>query len=196
MGLEDIFAVLEEDSKKEREELIAKANKQAADIVKEAEEEAGKIVKVQIDKLSGSLKKEQTRIINEAKLANQREITTFKEGLIDKVFAEVKEKLNELRRKDVYQKIFQLLVKEALAGIKAKKIEVWVDKKDEDLAKKVLDGLNLNYKLNPDLDCLGGLKVSIDEGRMLVVNTFDSRLEKIKKFLQPQILDLLFPAKT
>lgn len=196
MGLEEIFSVLEEDSEKEREGVIAKAKAQAAQIIKEAEEEAAKIVEVEIDKLSGSLKKEQTRIINEAKLANQREINTFKEGLIDKVFAEVKEKLNELRRKEVYQKIFQLLLKEALVGIKAKKIEVWVDKKDEDLAKKVLDGLNLNYKLNSDLDCLGGLKVSIDEGRMLVVNTFDSRLEKIRKFLQPQLLELLFPEKT
>ena len=195
MGLKEIFAVLEEDSEKEREEVIAKAKAQAAQIIKEAEEEAAKIVEAEIDKLSGSLKKDQTRIINEAGLANQREIISFKESLIDRAFAKVKEKLAEHCKKDIYQKTFQLLVNETLGGTKGKKLEVWVDKKDENLAKKVLDGLNLNYKLHSDLDCLGGLKVSIDEGRMLVVNTFYSRLEKIRKFLQPQLLELLFPVK-
>ena len=196
MGLEEIFLVLEEDSEKERQELIVKAKAQAAKIIKEAEEEAAKIVEAEIDKLSGSLKKEQTRLINEARLANQREIISFKESLIERAFAEVKEKLAEHRKKDVYQKTFQLLVKETLGGTKGKKLEIWVDQKDENLAKKVLDGLNLNYRLCSDLDCLGGLKVSIDEGRMLVVNTFDSRLEKIRKFLQPELLELLFPVKT
>jgi len=93
MGLEEIFQTLEEEGQRERAEVINKAKEQEKRIIEEGEREAKKIKDEQIEKISSSLRREQTRILSEARLANQREIVRTKEEIISKVFTIVKEKI-------------------------------------------------------------------------------------------------------
>ncbi len=195
MGLEEIFQTLEEEGQKERVEVINRAKEQERRIIEEAEREAKKIKDEHIQKISNSLRREQTRILGEARLANQREIVRTKEEVISKVFTIVKEKASHFREEKNYPTVFESLYEETVRNLPLGKVKVdfFIDKRDAQLAQKILAKTKINYELFPDLPCAGGLKINVDGGRIAVVNTLDVRLEKAIQVLQTELLVLLFP---
>lgn len=200
MGLEEIFQTLEDEGQREREEVIKKAKEQERRIIEEAEREAKKIKDEQIEKISSFLRREQTRILGEARLANQREIVRAKEEIISKVFTIVKEKIAHFREEGNYPTVFESLFEEAVRNLPLGrvKIDLFVDKRDINLAQKILAKTkevitSIDYEIHPDLQCSGGLKIDVDGGKITIVNTLDLRLEKAIQVLQAELLTLLFP---
>ncbi|HCJ66389.1 MAG TPA: hypothetical protein DHV62_03455 [Elusimicrobia bacterium] len=195
MGLEEIFQTLEEEGQRERAEVINKAKEQEKRIIEEGEREAKKIKDEQIEKISSSLRREQTRILSEARLANQREIVRTKEEIISKVFTIVKEKTARFREERNYPTVFESLFEETVRNLPLErvKIDFFIDKRDTNLAQKILTKTKINYELYPDLQCAGGLKINVDGGKITIVNTLDLRLEKAIQVLQTELLTLLFP---
>jgi len=195
MGLDEIFQALEEESQRETEQIIERAKEQARGIIEEAEREVEKIKQEQIEKISISLRREQTRILGEARLANQKEIFKAKEEIISEVYAAVKEKISHLRDAPNYPTIFKALLEQAIGNLPLEqvKLDLYVDQKDVDLAKKILAKTKANLEVHPGFKCAGGVKVSVEGEKITIVNTIDLRLEKAIQNLQAELLNILFP---
>lgn len=190
MAVEDIFRALEAEGEKECQEVISRAKEQAKSIVDEAEEQARRIIQEKVDKVCASLAGEQAQILNSARLRQIKETTAKKEAYIRRAFDEARQHLN-LRDKPDYDKTFELLAKEAI-GLRPGKVRVYVDRRDASVAQAVLPRLCDDFELYTELECLGGLRVTTDDGRVTHLNTIDSRLEKARQALKSKVASILF----
>jgi V/A-type H+-transporting ATPase subunit E len=190
VAVEDIFRALEAEGEKESKEVLARAKEQAEKVVEEAEEESRRIAQDKIDKVCASLQGEQAQILNSARLKQIKETTSRKEALIRRAFDEAKAHLNVRDRAD-YPEIFEMLAKEAI-GLRPGKVRVYVDPRDAQVAQAVLPRVCDDFELYTELECLGGLRVTTEDGRVTHLNTVDSRLEKARSALKSKVASILF----
>lgn len=190
MAVADIFRALEAEGDKERQQILSRAKEQAQKVIDEAEEQAERIKIEKHDKICASLQGEQAQVLNSARLRQIKETTAKKEALIRRVFDEAKDHLN-LRGRPDYEKTFELLAREAV-GLRPGKVRISVDPRDAKVAQTVLPRLCDDFELYTELECLGGLKVATEDGRVTHLNTIDSRLEKARQALKSKVASLLF----
>lgn len=191
MALEDILKALEEESKTECVDIVARSKQSAKRIVAEAKEDAKRVKEDEIAKATSGLGGERAKVINAARLTVKKEVIRAKEEVIQEVFNEVESRLKKLRDSSDYPHIFESLAVETLEGIEGK-VKVEVDKKDIPLAKSILEKKGLDYSLDASPTFLAGIKITTDDGRITITNTFDSRLEKAHQFLKSEITNVLF----
>lgn len=191
MGLEQIIKILEEEAGKEQEEILSRAKERANKLLEQARAEAKQIEDREIERVTSALKGEQAKTINIAKLYVKKETVRTKEELIEKAFLQAAEQLKEFRKSKDYLLVFRKLLKEVVANTEGK-ILVSADKRDSKLAQETLEEMGVDYKLEPTLRSLGGAKVTTSDGRITLVNTLDSRLEKARQILKPEVTKTLF----
>lgn len=191
MALEDILKALDEEGKRECEEILERAKQNAKRILTEAKEEAQRIKQAEIAKVTAGLEGERSKVLNIARLAVKKEVIRAKEEVIQEVFSETENRLKRLGESSDYPRILESLILETLQDVEGK-IKVEVDKKDLSLAKSILDKKGIDYSLEADPSSRAGIQVTTEDGRITITNTFDSRLEKVRQFLKSEITTVLF----
>ncbi|MBI5207775.1 MAG: hypothetical protein HY934_08285 [Candidatus Firestonebacteria bacterium] len=195
MLLDKLFETLEEEASRQSSELVKKAEIEANKIVEEAEEESRKLVKTHIEKMDMTLRGARASLQIEAELDRKRKIIEAKELHTTHVFTELEKSLKIFRDKsEEYKKVFKNLLLESLNEVRGTKIAIVVDKKDENLTKNILAELKLNHEVKVGESTMGGLLLEVDNKRIMVYNTFETRLDKAKKVLKTQLTEVLFGA--
>jgi len=191
MALDDMLRVLEEEGKKQREEVLAQGEERAAKILEEARVEAERIKQEEMDKVAISLQGEKAKILNDARLYVKRRVIQTKEDFIQKAFSATREELLKFRNSKDYPQVFRRLLTEAVENADGK-VVVHVNKEDEKLARQVLDQMGVAYQLHSNMSSLGGVKVTTADERITLVNTLEARLEKAKQHLKSEVMATLF----
>ena len=191
MAIEDIISTLENEGQKERERVLKAAKAEARRIIELANEDAERVKEKEMDRISLLLKGETARIFNEAELYRKEETIKAKEKVIDKVFQDSARKTNDLRKSDKYEAVFEGLARESFGRVSGDVI-VSVDKRDEQVAQRVLGKVGNKYQLRTDLECLGGLVVKTANERVIYLNTIDTRMEKARETIKSRITEALF----
>ncbi len=191
MALEDMLKALEEEGCAECERILSQAEERAKRIVEEAEREGIAIKDAHMAKAKELLRSEKSRILSEANFAVKKAIIQAKDSLISQVFDRVSDRVEKLRSSPEYPDVFRKLASEALANAQGR-VLVSVDERDEKMAGPILDDLGADYELRTDIRCCGGLTVTTADGRITFVNTLDSRLDKARAVLKPDVASILF----
>lgn len=193
MSLEKVFETLEQETNKQREEILEKAKHEAVTIVEEAEKEVSKIIQLSLEKTAITLKGDKAKLQIAVDLNKKRKVIKDKEAQTNRIYSSVEENLKKLRNnQDAYKKLLKNLLVESLEKIHAKNVQVVVDKKDENIVKNVLKESNLNYEVKIGNDSIGGLALQVDNGKIFVNNTLESRFDKARKMLNAQLSEVLF----
>jgi vacuolar-type H+-ATPase subunit E/Vma4 len=89
--------------------------------------------------------------------------------------------------------VLRRLTQEAVAELASggtEKIELVADPRDETLLQNINQELNLDLPVSHELNCWGGLVAKSEDGRVVVVNTFESRLERATVYLRHHLASL------
>lgn len=191
MAIEDIIETLEGEGEKERERVLKAAEQESKRIIELAKEDAAEVKRKEMERTSLLLKGETARIFNQAELYRKEETIKAKEKVIDRVFEKAVLQTKELRASEEYERIFENLAREAFGRVSGDMV-ISVDKRDEQVARKVLSKLGKNCELRTDLDCLGGLVVRTANERVTYLNTIDTRMEKAREVIKSEITEALF----
>ena len=191
MALDEMLAALEQEGEENIEKLIAQAEASKNQIIKNADEEAARIRENSKREIEDRVRMEKSKIIGKANFYVKKEVIKAKETIMNSVFDEIAKRISNLRENRSYEGIFERLAAESLANIKGKPV-ISVDKADKELARKVFDRMELNYELNSNIKCIGGLKMESEDGRIILNNTIDSRMAKAKQMLKTDVLKVLF----
>jgi V/A-type H+-transporting ATPase subunit E len=84
------------------------------------------------------------------------------------------------------------LLKETILELEGEEILLHIDKQDESLCKKLLKELKLNHEIVTDITSIGGLNASTRDGKFIVFNTIESRLETAKVQLKLEVFAVLY----
>jgi vacuolar-type H+-ATPase subunit E/Vma4 len=192
MAIEQLIESVEVSAGEKITELRQKAARDAAEIIKEAEEKDEKIKKRHLDTVKNAVDMERNKSHAKINEETRMQATRTKDNVYQKAFADAKKNLSSARSHADYENNFRKLLKEIVLELEGEEIQLHVDKRDETLCKKILSELKLHYDVVTDITSEGGLNASTKDGKFVVFNTTESRFEKAKTLLKPEIFTTLY----
>ncbi len=140
---------------------------------------------------------ERARILHRARLEALHIVGKVRDELVDTALARARERLAALRADSCYPDVLRTLTEEALAELAADgQVQLLADPRDESLLKNILHQLNRNFPVSYELNCWGGLIAKSADGRVVVINTFEARLERAMIFLRRYLAALFEEEQT
>lgn len=191
MAIEDILRALDEQADNDSRTLVDTAKQQAKNILAEAKAEADRARDAKVAATEAQVRSRAAQIVNAAKLERRRQISTAQDEGIDHVWADAGAAISATRGTSGYEALFLALAREASERAEGD-VDVRVASADAALATKVMSELGLNAEIDATADVLGGLTVVSGGGRVYRRNTIDDRLAKARKFVQPEVAEILF----
>ena len=192
MSIEKLIESVEVSAEERITELREKAYRQAVEIRTEEEGKDGAIKQKHLDTVKRSVEVERNKMIAKVNDETRMQFTRTKDEVYQKAFVEAQKILSSVRSRADYENNFRKMVQEVVLELEGENIQLHIDKRDENLCKKVLSELNLNCEVVTDITSAGGLNASTKDGKFIVFNTIESRFEKAKALLKPEIFTTLY----
>ncbi len=183
MGLDRVVKDISDKAEAESKDVIAKARAEADLIKKDAEAEAKKAYEAEMVRADQTISKMRQRELSSAKLDVKKSRLNAEKDVLADVHASYVKQLSALPREkkvDIIQKLIKLAKKDIPAG------KIYTNAADADLVK------NSGYSPGGNIDCLGGILVTSEDGSINLDYTFDSILEDVWASPMKQISDILF----
>jgi vacuolar-type H+-ATPase subunit E/Vma4 len=192
MAIEQLIGAVEVSAEETIQEIQKKAIADVAEEKKAAEEAAVEKKRAALDAARRRAAVERGRLVSGVMKESRMELARQKDRIFQQAFQEAARRLASARTGSGYEKSFRAMAAEALEGLEGGDVILHVDRRDESLAHKTLAALGKNCEVKADLETMGGLSVTTKDGRNVVFNTLDSRLEKAKKLLKSEIFTILY----
>lgn len=133
--------------------------------------------------------RERAHIIHRARLESLRITGGVRESLINTAINQARGRISSLRGDPGYPEVLRRLTQEALSKLEGSLEDVSLsrlecDLRDRVLMERILQEMGLNLQVSYNLDCWGGLIARSDDGRVAVINTLETRLERATPFLR------------
>lgn len=190
MGLEDILKAMEEEAKAEMADILAEAEAAAKEILAEAEARARQARQRHRQEVLPGAAAEEARILNEARLEALKVVMQTREDLIDQAFQAARQELSAMRSLPEYPEVLRRWTGEVYEEL-GEDLAVSVGAEDLELARSMLAEMGMNARVASNLDSAGGLVATSKDGRILVVNTVDSRLENARQLLRREVAQII-----
>lgn len=188
MGLQAILDNIRAVGNAQIQEIERTAQSQASEILAHARMEAEQVEEDASANISAPAIAERARIIHRARLDALHIVGSVRENLVDTAILRTREHLAAFRPDSAYPLVLRTLTEETLAQLtsseKDGRPQLLADPRDKDLLQKILQDLKLNIPVNYELNCWGGVIAQSEDERVVVINTFESRLEQATAFLR------------
>lgn len=194
MAEEDLKKAILEKIQREKQDILAQAEKEKELILKQAREEASILREGYLEKAQKIYSLKRAFALNQIELEAKRKILEAKEKKISQVFSQVQEKLKEMHQEKIsYKVIFRDLLEESLNALDKKvMVKLKVNPSDREIALGVLKGLRLDAQLETKDSIDAGLELCDLEENIIILNTFQSRFNKLILELRQKINEILF----
>jgi V/A-type H+/Na+-transporting ATPase subunit E len=192
MSIEQLIESVEVSADERITELKEKAYRQSVEIRKAAEGKDEAIKQKYLDAVKKTIEAERNKLFAKIKDETRMLFTRTKDELYKKAFFEAQKNLSLVRSRSDYENNFRKMLQEVVLELKGEDIQLHIDKRDENLCKKLVSELKLNCEVVTDITSSGGLNASTKDGKFIVFNTIESRFEKAKALLKPEIFTTLY----
>ena len=132
---------------------------------------------------------ERARIIQQARLEGLQIVGSVRKELVDSVLDQIYGRLAGIRSDRTYAQVLRRLIQESLTELagpsgEVEKVQLQADAQDQALFESILLEMKLDLEISYELDCWGGLVAKSEDGRIVVINTLEERLERATPFLR------------
>jgi len=192
MEHEDLMKSMDEGVEEKKAELRKKAEEAAKAIRCDAKTRAAEVRKARLNAAVAAMKAERNHAFYAAKNEMGKELTAAKYRLFDRAFGAAAEVLAGARSDGGYSACYRQLVAEALGELDDPDGVLHIDPRDADVCREALARLGVAREVVQDLRCEGGLDARSRDGKVVVSNTVEARLEKAKDRLKLDVFAALF----
>jgi vacuolar-type H+-ATPase subunit E/Vma4 len=193
MSLQAILERIRASGDAQVQEIEKNTQSQVSEILAHAQMEARQIEEDSSTAASAPAVAERARILHRARLESLRIVGDVRENLLDTAITRTRERLASIRTDLSYPVVLCTLTQEALAELASEgagKAQLLADPRDRMLLKNIPGNLKLDLPVSYELNCWGGLIAKSPDGRVVVINTFESRLERATAFLRRHLAAL------
>jgi V/A-type H+-transporting ATPase subunit E len=192
LAIDDILRALEEKAEARLESIKMDTQMRVNEVMAKAEKDAARTKRLRLKKVQDSIRSEATAVVYSASLKAKNELIKAQDETVDDALRRTEQKLLELHKADSYPEILKTLIDECLGYITGE-VVLQVRSDDQALVEKLMKEKQVAYRIDgADLSASGGLVASSADGKIVVDNTFDSRLEKARDKLRLEIAQTLF----
>jgi V/A-type H+-transporting ATPase subunit E len=183
MSLEEILQTIQNRGEAQVRQIEDSARFQVEETLAQARKEA-LAIKEQVRAASvAPVARERSRIIHKARLQSLQLTGDVREALVDAALCRTRECLANLRSGPRYPEILRRMIEEALNEV-ASSVEspqnahLEADPRDQTYIHTILTNLKLDLPVSYSLQCWGGVIAKSEDGRVVVINTLESRLAR------------------
>ncbi|HEX6384994.1 MAG TPA: V-type ATP synthase subunit E family protein [Anaerolineae bacterium] len=187
MGLEAIIAAIEANGAAALAQLEQKTAAQVETILSAAAQSAKERREAARRDAMKPAAVESARLLYQAEAEASSVTAAAHEELFNEVIAQTRRRLADLRQEPDYPEIWQRLANEAIQLLGEDECEgaiLEIDPRDKKLAQGLADR---GLVLQPVLACAGGVIARSSDGRIIITNTLESRLERALPLLRQEI---------
>ena len=194
MSLETVVEDIREEARARAEEIRAETEAEAETILEEAEADADTLLAERKRAVEDRVEREREQAISSATLeAKQQRLSLRRDLLADlreSVESEIRS-LSEARREELTRPLLADAVKEYPEEYS---LEVTGSPQDESLLTELCDEFD-QATVAGTVECLGGVRVSSEQSRVTIDNTFDAILEEMWEDNVRELSALLFESE-
>ena len=198
MGYRDLIEALTREGEAQSIEILEKARLDAESIIMKAREEADRLERSHIEESRSEIEIEITKLINIARLEAKRILLKAKHEILEDVLCKLEKNLSSLRKEEEYDQTMEKLLKETigegLGNRQERELIIYTGEGDCDRLRRICKKLGLRGRIESKEGIDGGIEVEIisDGKKILMKNTFRSRLEKMRSEITLELNKLLF----
>jgi vacuolar-type H+-ATPase subunit E/Vma4 len=197
MGLQAILEKIRAIGDAQVQEIERNTLSQVSAILTQARMDAQQIEEDACANASTPAVAERARILHRVRLESLRIVGDVRESLVDTALTRTRERLAAIRIDPGYPEVLRTLTREALTELAADgHAQLLAAPRDEGLLTNILSDMNLDLPVSYELNCWGGLIAQSEDGRVVVINTFEARLERAMTFLRHHLAALFEAEQT
>ena len=190
MALADILRAMEQQAQDEIARVQAQAEAEAIALIAKVEEEARRIKARHLARVMPRLQQERARLLSAAKLAVQREVMLAREALLEEAFTAAHAVLAGWREQPEYPQHLRRLMGEIVHEL-GHELSLVIDARDAALVRCIAAELGVQAHITLGLHTAGGLEASTPDGRITVLNTIETRLQRSQQYLRRELASIL-----
>jgi vacuolar-type H+-ATPase subunit E/Vma4 len=198
MSLETILQKITASGEAELKELRRETETHVQNILAEAEQEAAERREAARQAALQPVSGECARRTHKARLEALQLVGQARDEMVAEALAQVEACLRQLRHSPMYPTILKRLIEEAVRVLGKEELngelavslcrpELAIDPQDEPLWADILTHLGLDLNVVATLDSWGGIILRSGDGRIIVTNTLEARLERAIPFLRHEL---------
>ena len=191
MAYEDLLKSVEESAHEKELELRKRETRAVEEIKARAKRQAEETRKIHLDEANKSITTERNKMLYLTKAENKELLIKTRETAFERAFAGAETRLSGLRADPKYPAVFENLIKEAAGSLGGESFVVHIDPRDEALCKKTTFALNLSSEIRSDITTAGGVVTSLPDNSVVISNTVESRLQRVKELKRKEIHAIL-----
>jgi vacuolar-type H+-ATPase subunit E/Vma4 len=161
-------------------------------ILERAETESLKVRKDLLEETNRRIAVEKNKKIYFAREQAKDNLTRARQDAYLSVFREAEVQLSSLRSDPSYEAFYKAVITEIIESIDHEKIRFHIDKKDEPLCSKLIKDTGKEVDIVTDLSTKGGLNGSTPDGKVVIRNTIEDRLERAKERMKVVVFSGLY----
>lgn len=198
MSLDTILSAIEASGESQLAQLQRETETRIVQILEEGKQQATSRKEEARQTALNPVAGERARRLHQARLEALNTVATAREKLIASTLEQTRTHLMELRSEPLYRRVLQGLIEEAIrvlgegeindaASINGRQPWLEVDACDEALVRTILSDLQIGLAIKSTLECWGGVSASSGDGRIVVTNTLEARLEQALPYLRQDL---------
>jgi len=189
MSLQAILDAIHASGEAQVREIEAGAQARVGEILAEARAEAWRLREEARTAAAAPAAVGRARILHLARFEALQDVGSAREESVDAALCETKRRLANVRMEPIYRAVLHQLTREALIALNGSLQEtgqtrLQADPRDQGLLEEILRDLRLNLPIDYVLNCQGGLTAKSEDGRVVVINTLEARLEHATSHLR------------
>lgn len=184
MDIDKLKIALTEEAKKELKKIAADTELEIKNYRDKKDAELEQKKEKITERAEKLLQEKRTKILSKAKRIADNTLLLAQEKMAKRLYLSGLKQLSTLRDEN-YSNVFEALVKEVPL---LKWEEVRVNPRDCLIAKDFF----VEVKITPDKDITGGFILSAEGGKVIIINTFEKRWERLYTSLLPEMLKELY----
>ena len=196
MGYEVLIKTLLKEGESKSREVVEKARKEAEAIVHEAEEKANRFEQENRQSIQKEIQARRTKILNQARMEGRQILLKVKHEVLEKVFEKAEERLRHQLLKsgseDLHRRFWSRLVEESLPENQPKDLKAILHDEAPAALERALREKGIPCERVRDPDLWLGFKLVTAGNQVAVINSYKTRLEKVRPNLLVAINALLF----
>ncbi|MBN2169563.1 MAG: V-type ATP synthase subunit E [Actinobacteria bacterium] len=194
MALEDILRALDKKAEAEVKVIQESALQRVDEIKSEVELSVSRARRLKLKKLEESVRSDCAALLYSASLKAKNNVIKAQENVVDTAFKIAEERLQEINKDASYPKVLEALLDGCLEYIE-EDVVIEARPEDRELVEKMMASKGLAFKfLETPLEVSGGLVAKTTDDEIIVMNTFESRMDRAKESLKLDISNTLFGA--
>lgn len=188
MSLDTILKEIHDSAEAGIQAIEARTDSQVQAMIDEAQAEAETIRQENCRQALGPAWADRAHLLNRARLRSVQIIAEAHQAVMEQTLDRVRERLAQLRTETDYPQVLHSLTSEALETLgrvsqNGSDLSLRADERDRDSLEQILKELDHNPAVTYDLEQWGGVIAVSADGRLVVDNTLEARLDRAWPYL-------------